>query len=322
MRTNSLQVIHSIISARWLVEKLLSKYALGQTQRCVLLARGVNDSYLVDSDKGSFVVRIYRMGLRTGGEIEAELTLLEELKRKHLPVSVPIRDKADALFHALDSPEGKRHAAVFSYARGKPLDRRSPDQLRLLGRFTANLHSIPSVPGDLNRPTIDTAYLLHNPIRQLQPFFSPNSVSLMYLTEVAEGLSEKVQSLPQSAPLFGLCHGDLQMRNVHFDASGEITVFDFDHCGYGWHGYEFGSILRDIGGINAVWDDFVEAYTSVRTLSAREMALLPHFAAIRCIWELGLVAELIDEVGYNRLTALVEYEILKLKEWVGRVCDM
>lgn len=316
-------VFHSIISAAALKTEHLPTYGIGEIQECVLLARGINDSYLVIADGVRFVLRLYRGHWRDPRQIEAEIRLVMRFAQDGLPVSVPIADGDGVFLHALSAPEGMRFAVLFSYADGVPLDRSSPGDLALLGRFAGELHlAAASTPLEACRPELTVDYLLERPLQQLQPYVVQRPDVFSYLDGLAESLASVIEPFAETSALRSFCHGDLHSRNVHVKRAQQLTVFDFDHCGYGPQGYEFGSILRDIGGFNPAWDAFINAYTSVRSLTADEEKVIAFFWPVRAIWELGLQAELIGEIGYNRLMMLIDFELPRMKQWVEQHCQL
>ena len=120
------------------------------------------------------------------------------------------------------------------------------------------------------------------------------------------------------APIYGFCHGDLQTRNVHIVEPDRLTVFDFDCCGYSWRAYEFASILREFGGDGPASECFHSSLSEIRQLSKAEADVIPYFWAVRSIWELGLqTATFVDDLGYNRVMALLDLERAKLRNWIA-----
>lgn len=65
-------VIHSIPSGEALISMVLP-YPIGKPHSCKLLKRGLNDTYLVETEQGKYILRLYRRGWRTKEEIDFEL---------------------------------------------------------------------------------------------------------------------------------------------------------------------------------------------------------------------------------------------------------
>ena len=97
---------------------------------------------------------------------------------------------------------------------------------------------------------------------------------------------------------FGLVHADMRLANLIVDlddgtARGqdgpsaparEVTVIDFDDCGFGWYLYDLGSSLsfiEDDPRVPELVDAWVDGYREVGELSAEEVAELPTFVLLR-----------------------------------------
>ena len=58
---------------------------------------------------------------------------------------------------------------------------------------------------------------------------------------------DRVNALPRAEEGYGLIHADLHGGNFFVDvASGDITVFDFDDCCYGWYAMDVAMALFDM----------------------------------------------------------------------------
>jgi len=87
----SFPVTYSTLSTNALSAWLDANYSPGTVAACRFLHRGLNDSYLVEAERGRYVLRVYRAGWRTAEEIAYETAVLEHLARKGVPVASPLR---------------------------------------------------------------------------------------------------------------------------------------------------------------------------------------------------------------------------------------
>ena len=55
----------------------------------------------------------------------------------------------------------------------------------------------------------------------------------VYLHRVAAILHSKMAAFPREKPIYGMIHGDVIRANAQFSDDGEVTVLDFDLCGFG-----------------------------------------------------------------------------------------
>ena len=145
-------ISRSIYAGEYLGAVILPRYEIADPRRCVLMARGINDSYLVSTGSGRFVLRVYRSGWRSLPQIEAELVAIDQIVRCGLSVSIPLQAADGSTVQVLAAPEGVRFAVLFSYAEGRPLDYTNAREAALLGRFAGELHvAQTSHPGELSR---------------------------------------------------------------------------------------------------------------------------------------------------------------------------
>ena len=98
-------------------------------------------------------------------------------------------------------------------------------------------------------------------------------------------LAAQVTAVPRERGAYGLIHGDLHNRNFRVTESGALTLFDFDHGGYGWRAYDLATCRGPLS--DEAWCAFLDGYQSVRSLSDAELEIIPTFQKIRPIWDLG-----------------------------------
>lgn len=82
----TLRITHSVFAADGLSRVLLPEYDLSNVIECRLIQHNQNDTYLVRSDRGQFILKIYQAhGLYTPREpsqIQYEVELLLYLQRR------------------------------------------------------------------------------------------------------------------------------------------------------------------------------------------------------------------------------------------------
>ncbi len=91
MCSASIPVIHSIAAGEALSENVLHHYRIGTPLSCRLYQRGLNDTYLVETQQDRYILRVYRRGWRTKEEIDFELELLAFLRERNQPAAYPIQ---------------------------------------------------------------------------------------------------------------------------------------------------------------------------------------------------------------------------------------
>jgi Ser/Thr protein kinase RdoA (MazF antagonist) len=299
----------SNLKADALEREVLVHYTIGEVTRCRFHARGLNDTYKVETSGGkSYFLRVYRFGWRTREEIETELAALQHLARCNVRVSVPVVRTDEALLTPLDCAEGKRWAVLFTAAPGQEVDFESftQEQADRYGEAAAAIHhAAGSLTENLQRTTLDLDLLLNEPLSLIKPAIAHRRDDLSYLADLAEQLRSKVESAPWLEK--GFCHGDLHGHNAGY-AEEVFTVYDFDCCGWGYRAYDLAVFpwafaIGEQGSerIESMARAYLGGYLRHRPVKSVDIAAIPTFVAIRQIWLTGLHIGLADRFGWGWL---------------------
>jgi Ser/Thr protein kinase RdoA (MazF antagonist) len=288
-----LPTLRSIISPAALVALVEAAYGLKIT-RIQLIKAIILDTYRLWTSQGPYILRVYPNRRRTRPDIEAELEFLAYLHAQGLSVSVTVAGVNGERLLTLQAPEGRRYAALFTYAPGELLGE-NLTAIHHYGHTLAHLHALADAwPSPPPRTPLDLDYLLDQPLEQLAPF-EERRQDWAFLQEVVELIRPQLAALPTSAPFYGYCHGDAGPNNAHITAEGQLTLFDFDFCGPGWRVYDLAAFSS--GESAEVVEAFLAGYEEVRPLSPEELKALPLFQIAQSIWLLGLRASYINEWG-------------------------
>ena len=82
---------------------------------------------------------------------------------------------------------------------------------------------------------------------------------------------------------FGLIHADMRLANLLVE-DGTTRLIDFDDCGFGWFGYDFGaavSFFEDSDIVPALRAAWLAGYRRHRAFSARDEAMLDVMVLLR-----------------------------------------
>jgi Ser/Thr protein kinase RdoA (MazF antagonist) len=289
----------SVLAAEALAEWVLAAYGLVPPVRCLLVSRGLNDAYRIETGDGTFYLRVYRHGWRTDAETEAELALMTDLHRLGLRVSRPVPRADGTLLGWVRAVEGVRQVALFTPAEGEGVREIEPRHAEAYGRLAATFHlTVDDEIGAYARFHLDERHLIDEPlaaIRARMGTVAGCAEDLAYLAEIATRVRSRLGALPRTMPAYGLCHGDFHPGNVRFDGEGEPTLFDFDCCGYGWRAYDLTVFLwnsclerRSTRWRASRWRAFLRGYGSIRPPAADDLAAVPLFLVARQIWLMGL----------------------------------
>lgn len=288
---------YSTLSPLALAGFISKTYALPNVH-CSFLVRGVGDTYLVTANTSRYILRVYRHGLRTLGQVQAEAELLSALQKHKVPVSYPIADADKKYVQSFNAPEGERYAMLFTYAEGITVNMPGTAQLVALGHAMAAFHNVSAtIQLSNSRWNFDADTTLHQPLQAVKFAFAHDKESFEWLQQTAGLAQQKLSALDASKFSSGYCQFDFLPKNFHFNGD-KITMFDFDFFGYGWLANDvmtfwvhlcwevlFGRITQDAA--DAAFTTFITAYRSVRPISSTELYALPWLSPGFWIFYLG-----------------------------------
>ena len=293
---DSFPAVYSTLSPQALIELVVNNYDLGSVDKCLLWNRGLSDIYLVESETKTLILRISHHHWRSHSEIDFELKLLDFLHQRHLPVAYPISTLDNALYVTIPALEGDRYAALFPYAEGSvPLGDLNPTQSEIFGATLGKLHDTGSdFTYGAPPKALNLEYLLDNSLNTILPFLQEYSEDWDYLQQKADKMKEQLVDLPQEAPYWGICWGDPHSGNAHFTSDDNITIFDFDQCGYGWRAFDIAKFLHvslSAGISRKVRDAFFEGYRQIQSLTEEELNCLQALTQMAHIWSWAINIE-------------------------------
>ena len=298
----SIPATHSILSTAALADFVQRQYAIAPICECLLLTRGVNDSYLLRVDDAQYVLRVYQRNWRSAADIAYELDILAHLHRRGVRVATALPCADGRVFTTIAAPEGERFVALFHYAAGREIrygDDAAP-LARAYGRAVAQVHlQSDAFHSEHARFELDLAELLDRPLQLIQTQLAARPADAAYFIDLAARLKAQIC---QIAPTLerGFCHGDFHGQNAHVDAELAMTFFDFDCCGRGWRAYDLAVFCWQMRSTNEHQQrcpEFFRAYLAQRPLAEQDLAAIPYFVAIRHLWWLALLIHLAPSMG-------------------------
>ncbi len=224
-----------------------------------------NQVFLGQNEGGYFVLKVYTK--RTMAEVEHIARTNRAATHMGFPVPKVLR---------VGTTEGRPWMKL-NYIQGSHFHFPTIEQLSEVAKVMARLHSVPP-PRHLLRLTSSSSLwrqlLVHVPARPAE-----------LLSEV---LSRAEENIIGTLPV-GFVHGDVSQTNLLFDQVGLRGLLDFDHSG-------IAPVVIDLAraSIFFSFDEhrafdanrdsvFLDAYQSVRRLSAAERIALPEFRKVLLI---------------------------------------
>jgi Ser/Thr protein kinase RdoA (MazF antagonist) len=302
-----------------------------QNAECVFEYRGINDIYRCTNKTLTFFFKIYTRKDIDKGAISAEIEIIKHLRASGLSVAYPIACKNGNYLLPIDMQEGTKYGVLFSEAEGTPCNVNLVDKQEIIeiSQLISKMHTLlDTVPTSPNRWKLDDRLFLDHSIEVLEDYSTTNPhIELDFLKEVAEVLKEQIKDQARFWK-WGLCHGDIYTGNIHRRNDGNLTIYDFDFCGYGWRAYDVspflsGSFSDGIG--EDVVDNrkrrleyFLRGYKHAGGLSDAEIdAIFKVFVPFRRIFNIGYLYEELHYVWGNRLrNELIVNDTRRLYDWM------
>ncbi|MGL4500959.1 MAG: phosphotransferase [Planktothrix sp.] len=299
-------ISYSTLDVRALITQILNHYPIDTVEKCKFWHRGLSDVYSVKTQTTRYFLRISHQHWRCQDEIKFEVELLDFLHRNQLPVADPIRTTDGKLFLEINAPEGKRYAVLFVNAPGQiAIGDLNVNQSLKLGATVAKIHQVSlNFKPPVQRQPLTLDYLLESSLVVIAPYLKNRPKDLNYLVEVVFQLKTQLENLPKIPPLWGICWGDPHSGNAHFTADDQITLFDFDQCGYGWRSFDIAKFLQvslQSGLSKKVREAFVLGYEEINPLIELEKSLIQGLTETAHIWAWAISIINAEQFNYSRL---------------------
>jgi Ser/Thr protein kinase RdoA (MazF antagonist) len=288
-----------------IAQAVMSLWALGPVQQCVLMRRGLNQVYELRFDGGRHAIaRLSAERPRGEPNIAYEAALLRHLQAGGIPVAAPLAATNGAFSRALDLPEGPRALMLFDFLSGDPPGESLVD-IEATGRGLARLHTAAQdYAGPASRYVLDLPELLDAALQRMLTAPTVDKALAQEFSTLARDLHERFAALPGLTQVH--CHGDCHGSN-NFVTDGPTNsdghkdrvaaFFDFDDCGPGLLAYELSVYLwvqlpRSLETPASAaalerWRRYLAGYTSVRDVSEIDLAAIAPCLALRHFWIMG-----------------------------------
>ena len=326
-----MRIVRSTIAAADILDKIRRNYTdFHQNAVCTFEYRGVNDIYRCTNGNLSFFFKIYARKDIDEVAIEAEIEIVNHLRRSGLSVAYPVVRKNGKYLLPLSTPEGARFGVLFSEAEGNPCNGDLIDEQEIIkiSRLISEMHTLlDAIPTSPQRWKLDDRLFLDRSIEILEDYsqFNPH-IELPFLKEVVKELKEQIQDRARDWN-WGLCHGDIYTGNIHRRNDGYLTIYDFDFCGYGWRAYDVSPFLGNfsagvrgevINNRKRRLEYFLRGYENAGGLSDSEIeAVYKVFVPFRRIFNMGYLYHALYYVWGNKLrNDLITHDTRLLHEWI------
>ena len=302
-----------------LAEAISSAYDVRTPLTCRFLRSGFNEHFRATAGETELHVRVYFDGkYYIGGrdDFRCELALTAALAEAGCGVAAPVPRRDGELLSIAEVGGRSRCLALLVVAPGEVKPEPSVEDAAAIGRGVAMIHATadtvaPSLPGA--RYHLDRRYLLDQPLRELRRA-AGDAPELASVEAIVGELADVLHALPKDSSDYGLIHADFHLGNMHFADDGTLTVFDFDHCAYGWRAYDFAPLRMSLSDAN--WDAVLDAYAQMRPLPPG-IDRIDQLVKARVLWDIGDILAMEAVWGTNEASRQVPEALPKLCERLG-----
>ena len=317
MSTPQIAITHSVLDQDAVGEQIERCYDFGSPLRCELLARGVNDVYLVCAGDERYAARVLRHDARSIEQLDYEAALTHFLRNGGIGVATPLAGRDGSYFQRLMAPEGSRYLSVFSWASGVPLGSR-PDiaSIEQLGRMVATMHAL-GKQFETRRPhRVDNSGYIQRNLPALRKIFREAPEELDFFERLIGKTCARLDALDTEAIPFGPVHSDIHSYNVMASDDGALTLIDWDLCGDDFFAQE----LTTFNWRNLYQDEpaelneaYLRGYEQVRPLTDLEHDNMALFLCVHQLFVMGGIASVIGVIG-RRVIGGYEHNLARYRE--------
>ncbi|UXA17722.1 phosphotransferase enzyme family protein [Mycobacterium sp. SMC-4] len=317
----------------------LHHYRLDPDTPLRLLSLSENATYLagdVDGDADPIVLRVHRPGYHDLAGIRSELDWMAALRSQTVVCTPELVSAADGSGVVTARVGGRElYVDAVTYIPGCTAEE-APQAVGFaqLGELTAHMHEHSrrwKPPSGFTRFRWDLEAIL-GPRARWGDWRSAPGLTSADRTAIGQAVTEitcRITDFGTAPDRFGLVHADLRLANLMIDpagGSGQITVIDFDDCGWSWHLADLSSVLswiEDTPAVAGIITEWLRGYCRVRPLPVDHLLLIPTFVMLRRIQLTAWIASHADAdaaiavgAGYARGTAALARRYLSDPTWL------
>ncbi len=288
---------------RWVRDQIVDAWGLDPAGTTVTtLSISKNATFLIASRGApTAVARIARPGyMDDTGAVESEVAWVGALASSgvvRVPCIVPSTESSGVAMLA-DDEETVWSCVTYAYAPGGRLDDVTDPRpyYRRIGRTAALLHDHAvrwSRPPAFVRPSWELADMVGPDSRwgswQAATLATAERTVLVEAQRVALDTLIGTSRAPDA---WGLVHADLRPANLLLDGD-DLTVIDFDDCGFTWFLYDFAAALSFVEHLptaESMAKDWLDGYADVRPLSSADERIGCALSMVRRLQMLGWTA--------------------------------
>lgn len=269
-------------------ERWLARWDEADGGRATLINLSENHTFRIDGPgRSRHILRLHRPGYQSGAAIESELAWVAALRAAGMPVPRVLGGRDGQRVQRLGDD---RFAVLFAFQPGRepvPADDLVP-LFRTIGGFAATAHRHVETwnpPAGFVRPEW-TAPSILDPDGLWGDWRQAPRVegqARRTLDRLDRRLRAELAAYGSAPDRFGLIHADMRLANLLVDGD-EVTLIDFDDCGFGWFMYDLAASLSFIETSSQaplLRRSWLDGYTAIRPLSDADLRIIDAMILLR-----------------------------------------
>jgi Ser/Thr protein kinase RdoA (MazF antagonist) len=285
----------ALVDLERMVRAGLSAWDLPATTRIELLNVSENASYALNDEAANrrLVLRLHRVGYSSLDEIDSELAWIEALRAgRVIATAAPLAGADGSFVQTLPSPSRRpaRHAVVFEHLPGREPGYGSDADpwFERLGFLTARLHAHARawvLPTGFHRKCWDLDAMI-GPYAYWGDWragLGLDGAGAAVIERALAAIRARLLRFGRGPARFGLIHADLRLANLLADGT-DLSIIDFDDCGFGWFLYDFAtavSFIEHEPQVPALLGAWLRGYRRVAQLPGEDLLEIPCFLLLR-----------------------------------------
>ena len=267
----------------------LAHYRL-ESATVTLLSISENGTFLVETDDRREVLRVHRPGYHSLAAIESELDWMDSVRRGSSIRTPQVIAAADGRrVVEVRIGDDVRLVDMFTFVPGTIAEDDASDiSFGDLGAITATLHEhvrqwTPPPAFTRFRWDLDTMLGADGRWGNWRDAPSLSTADADTIEKAEREVIDRLVHYGTAPERFGLIHADLRMSNLMVH-QGNITVIDFDDCGWSWYLADLGAVvsfIEDSPAAPRIIGDWLAGYRRIRPIEASDLAEIPTFVMLR-----------------------------------------
>lgn len=206
------------------LDKILDQYDIKLLDYAEASSGIENKTIITNTNRGKYVIRVYRYGKKTDQSINVELDFMRYLRGHNIPIPGVLRNTSGQYITTLPFDNRIWQIVVMKFAEGEHASTYTDKLLSEMAKIQATMHALSSSYNTKDLPTKELKMLKETYFIKQVNFDRLNNTQLRDFVRREKSYTLNLDSnLPK-----GLCHLDYDKENLLSKNSSIVAVLDFD----------------------------------------------------------------------------------------------